>query len=461
MKSNRLKLDFSIPDSKGRQIFLEEYLKSPQFSKKPLTSEELEMCGNYILWGRDIDGKNSVQKKIVQIDTRNKTWNQQEAESLEALLESPTFNENNIVSEKEPPRKVIKEVFSREQALKECPEELKETFINLFKLIDTLDLITNYYDLLHGKRKNPPREELLKNFTEEEQEELKERATHLNQFSYLKMRHQLVELRKEQFSIRDSYKIAIRKDPMYNFVQLPVTQVLDADIGIYPLGFKYEGNSLSETIFRGRDDIIPENFSEKQLDSISKFYWKKTKDFQEKGKENFFDFRNQEHLYNLVLLLGELEESFRREEENKDISNVENTTKNFLDTFWYYVEFSQLEDIYMDILNLKIKKEKNQDIADFINQKYGKSYTSNYISTIFKQKIIKKISDGALFHFELMGLIYFKEEFKTCNTCGKTLLKTSENFVKKERSKDGFTNRCKKCDKVERQKKKLKMEGKI
>ena len=60
-----------------------------------------------------------------------------------------------------------------------------------------------------------------------------------------------------------------------------------------------------------------------------------------------------------------------------------------------------------------------------------------------------------------MGLIYFKEEFKTCNTCGKTLLKTSENFVKKERSKDGFTNRCKKCDKVERQRKKLKMEEKF
>ena len=125
-----------------------------------------------------------------------------------------------------------------------------------------------------------------------------------------------------------------------------------------------------------------------------------------------------------------------------------------IETFKYYAAISELSDIYQEILELKIKKKKNQDIANFINQKYGKSYTSNYISTLFKQKIIKKITETAAHHQQIVEAIFFPEEFKTCNTCGKTLLRCSDNFVRKERSKDGFTNRCKVCDKEERKRKK-------
>jgi hypothetical protein len=57
--------------------------------------------------------------------------------------------------------KVVKEVFSREKALAECPSELVDDFKNLFREIDELDLTLNYYDLEHGKRKKPPREELV------------------------------------------------------------------------------------------------------------------------------------------------------------------------------------------------------------------------------------------------------------------------------------------------------------
>ena len=35
---------------------------------------------------------------------------------------------------------------------------------------------------------------------------------------------------------------------------------------------------------------------------------------------------------------------------------------------------------YSEILDMKIRKVKNIDIADIINKKWGKSYTANYIS---------------------------------------------------------------------------------
>ena len=444
---NRLRLDFTIPTLEERVKFIEEYVKKEDFKKKPLTSEELEMCGNYLLWGKDSSGKNAVQKKEVQIETRNKTWSrEQENESLETLLESPTFNENNIVIPTAARPKVQKEVFSRSKALASCPEELKPVFTDLFKRIDRLDLLLNYYDLAHGKRKNPPREELLKRFSSEEQLELKEESTHLNQFAYLKLRHQLVELRKEQFSLRDSYSFTIRREPIYNYAPVPTSRILDTDIQVFPLGFLYPDQKISQLVFQPLEQLIPQNFSQSDLEKISTFYWDKRK-LEEKKEKEFFDFREIEHVYNFLLEYIDFEDSVALKE-------IESTTQFLIKTFEYYAAISNLSNIYKEILELKIKKKKNQDIANYINQKYGKSYTSNYISTIFKQKIIKKITETAAHHQLIIESIFFPEEFKTCNTCGRTLLKCSDNFVRKERSKDGFTNRCKSCDKEERKRKK-------
>jgi hypothetical protein len=100
---------------------------------------------------------------------------------------------------------------------------------------------------------------------------------------------------------------------------------------------------------------------------------------------------------------------------------------------------------------MKLKKIKNTDIALEINKKWKKTYTPNYISTIFRQRIIPKINEAAAYHEKLVSNIFFEEEFKTCTGCGKTLLRDTDNFTRKSRSKDGFTSRCKHCEKEARQ----------
>ena len=101
---------------------------------------------------------------------------------------------------------------------------------------------------------------------------------------------------------------------------------------------------------------------------------------------------------------------------------------------------------------MKLKKRKNSDIAYDINHKWKKAYTANYISTIFRQRIIPKINEAAAYHEKIIENLCFPEEFKTCTCCGRTLLKDSINFTKKSRSKDGFTARCKRCEKQARTK---------
>ena len=101
--------------------------------------------------------------------------------------------------------KIKKEVFSRKEALDNCPENLRQDFINLFQVIDRTELMINLYELAHGRREKPPRDQLLSKFTEEEQETMREKVSHWNQYRYLKMRHELVELRREQYILRDSF----------------------------------------------------------------------------------------------------------------------------------------------------------------------------------------------------------------------------------------------------------------
>lgn len=440
---NRLKLNFQLSTNEERAAFLEEYLSKEPFISKPPTEDELEMMGNYLLWGKDpVTGLNAKQAGLCDIETKHGTWDKNSnIESLEGLMEQPTFNEASLLSFESAPSKTKRDVFSRKEALAECPEYLRETLTDLFQRIDRTDLAINYYDLAHGKRKNLPRPELLNKFSEEEQKELEEWAAKWNQYAYLKQRHQLVEMRREQYVIRDSFKetLLVERD-----VVVPAAPPeLDADIAVLPLGLQ-GGQMVQKMLFRPWPSLIPTNYSEEELQIISDFYWEKQR-FTPAANQFFIDFRELEHVYQLFLQFFDLEDAA----DAADV-RVESNLRQLLDTLNFYIDRAELTELHKEILDLKMKKVRNTEIAPLVNKKWGKSYTPNYISTIFRQHIIPRINEAAAFHEKIVSNLFFEEEFKTCTGCGETLLICAENFTRKCRSKDGFTSRCKKCEKAAR-----------
>ena len=62
---------------------------------------------------------------------------------------------------------------------------------------------------------------------------------------------------------------------------------------------------------------------------------------------------------------------------------IENQIGSLIKTLWFYIEMAEITEVQREILDLKMKHVCNQDIAFTINKKWGKSYTTNYISTIF------------------------------------------------------------------------------
>lgn len=438
---NRLNLDWALSTAKERTQFLNTYIQSETFSKRPPTEEELETMANYVLWGQDSDGLNSDQRKEIQLPRRNATWSAQNLESLDELLESPTFSESSLYQLGDAAPKKVREVFSRERIRASLNQKELKPFEELWRQIDETELIINFFEEEKGKRKNPPRESLLRRFNEEEQRTLRARSSQLNQFSYLKLRHLLVELRRQQYTLRDCYL-----PPTIGFAapappppeETPIQ--FEDNVPVFPLGV------VGEIWFKDFQELIPKSFSEADLKKISTQYWRKKE--EEKTSSLYFDFRELEPVYQLFLEL----EDFQEEEKHKEDDLPSNS--KLIDTLWFYVRQADLSDIHRLILELKISKTKNQDIADKINREFGKNYTANYISTIFRQKIIPAINEAAIYHERVVGALFFEEEFKVCSCCGRTLLRDPINFVRRSRAKDGLSNHCKKCDKEERERKK-------
>ena len=437
--ANRLHLDFSIPGTQERKDFVDEYIQRPEFIRVPLTEDELETIANYILWGKDSDGLNATQRGEIQ----NKTWQRDDTESLDAMMESPTFNEASLRRPTEARTRIAREVFDRDEALAQCPSHMRPVFEELFTRIDRLEMQIHFYEFAHGKRKEEPRASLLRKFTEEEIDSARIVAASWNQYKYLKQRHLIVELRREQFTLRDSYiEKHMRHTPPEPDLD-PVNLDFGAEIPVFPIGLL--GEPFSNLVFKPQTELNPYTYTEDEIDTLIRHYWSKK---QQSRPQLFFDFGELEHVYELFGQLNELEEDL-------DVLPIESNLKKLLDTLRYYIALTDLTEVQAEILDLKINKVKNQDIADQINKKYGKSYTANYISTIFRQKIIPQINETAQFHALIIENMCFEENFKKCNSCGEWLLIDAQNFVRKSRSKDGFSTKCKKCDRADRQKKKV------
>lgn len=433
---NRLKLDWKLESAIDRANFISTYVV--QFPD--LTPKEASTIADYLLWGKDENGV--PIGKDTSLETK---WTKpNEAESLDAVLENPALSNAQLYALNDAVvLKKGRDVFNREEARKEAPVFLQQTFEELWKTIDEIELEINFYELRVGKREKPPRDELLNRFTDEEVERISARSQKLNQYGYLKLRGRIKELRTEQFTIRDSYRSTFN---ITQSVYSPKNNsfVFDCDIQVLPLGIK-EG-AVGDVVFNTKFD--PGALSEEQLRLINELVWRKKKI---NPNMQVFDFRELDAVYHLYLFKEEFDERL----EQVEIDHiVENNLANLLETLHFYEQIADLTDIQREILRLKEKKDKNADIASYINKKYGKSYTANYISTIFKQKIIVKINEAVKLHQDTIENCFFKENFKQCTDCGRILLLDGRNWVKKARSKDGFQSRCKRCERELRQKKK-------
>ena len=89
---------------------------------------------------------------------------------------------------------------------------------------------------------------------------------------------------------------------------------------------------------------------------------------------------------------------------------------------------------------------QNIQIQQLLEQKHNISYTVEYISSLWRNKIPELIAGVA--EEEYLNWYYTHKEkgtFKKCNRCGKVKLAHNKYFSKNKSSKDGWYSICKEC----------------
>ena len=209
-----------------------------------------------------------------------------------------------------------------------------------------------------------------------------------------KLRKQLIEMRKDQYVIKGSYK-----KPIYSMNLIKSASKID----------------LSEKVKEDKDNgTVSSN-----------------------GLINFF---NEKYISALLCNYSKLKED-SWDKFNNDMK-------------WMMMDLDVLVDnalkekypLYYDIVIYKIDGKQNAEIQQLLYEKHGIKHSVEYISCLWRNKIPKLIAEQAqkdwlIWHytFEDYG------KWKRCSRCGQIKLAHNYFFSKNKTSRDGYYSICKEC----------------
>ena len=209
-----------------------------------------------------------------------------------------------------------------------------------------------------------------------------------------KLRKQLIEMRKDQYVIKGSYK-----KPIYSMNLIKSASKID----------------LSEKVKEDKDngtvssDGLINFFNEKHISALLCNY--------SKLKEDSWDKFNNDMKWMMMYL---------------DVL-VDNALK-------------EKYPLYYDIVIYKIDGKQNAEIQQLLYEKHGIKHSVEYISCLWRNKIPKLIAEQAqkdwlIWHytFEDYG------KWKRCSRCGQIKLAHNYYFSKNKTSRDGYYSICKEC----------------
>ena len=394
------KLDFSLTTAEERN----QYIQSNNLSA--LTPKQLELCANYILYGKDKTGKSEVDKKNIYINTKYNSYAQRRPESLDSLMENPNFDEG-ILTRVNKHNKIVKPTIDRKKDA-DIPT-IQDMWENIDQLQHLLDANT-------GKIDDPT-------------------AKKLTDTQIYRLRHGLIDIRRGQYYLKDIFKPTIGKAVnKLEYIPMPHENEIiwnepDGRYGFAPLGL-IDDNGLGKQVFENVREVgyCPDLYNRKA--------------------EKIIDFRNPNHIYQLFehyedLLCG--------------ATHPDNLFGNIARTLDWYIGQANLREQHYIIIAMKKKKCTNKQINKVLTEKCGTTHSENYISTIWTQKICKEIATAAKLHYEAFLARDDDGAWKKCNVCGAIKLRTNAYFVKKNHTGDGLSGRCKCCDRIYRLRRKEKL----
>ena len=528
----KIQLDFSKSSLSDRLEVANRYANAN------LSAKNCKHIADYILWSRDENGTCISKNEDFELSSK---WSASQPDSMEAIMEAETHIPNFHVVGEIPPTLVRKQKFSRAEAL---GSPLAPHFKALFEEIDRLDVLIAF---AMGKE---PREELVNRIEPSCLFALRAKAAELSPKELQRARHDLVDLRTEQYELRDSYKPQLRN------AKQPIGKVELAPLEIEPLGLwaeptttlgkflwadeptppanEEERAKLAQALKRllartckhtttqtqtqnslhdGLHERAVENLSHatartceqtSKQDAIGQENSSKTDEREVKIGSNAtarssrqdtkqtqieeHSCQNEDGLHERAvektshdsdyLHEREVKNSYQNHEravtfdlrdpnswlqllpyyntiynaklEAEERHDIESEAPALWNTIQYYFDRALMQAEYRLIVEMKSENWRNEDINNELRRRNLKTFSVNYISTIYKKRIPKLLAQAVEAHYELALALDQPDEWKRCSKCGKLLHLDSNHFRRLGKSKDGFVGSCKQCDKKKR-----------
>ena len=382
---------------------------------------ELEQMASYILYGKDENGLNAVQRKeTTDSEKRYSTYTRnsdKKMQSLDAILDNPLADQQSLKPVEE------RYVYVKKKPTIHKPKYDKKTG----ELIDIGDAdvpgMTELWDciarlekvLAVGEGRLPPDED-----------------TELITDSYklYKLRHQVADMRLHQYYLKEAYKPTIH----FVAVQHPQPQFYnwDSDAAYWMTFDEWQRklhNSYLTSISHNLEDYeTRENPYTHELE----IKWV--------VRQHTFDWENPLHIRYLIKYYSDLAMQF--------YDNVYAWGHTLVKDFDRYQDMANLTPVRQFILTRCIDKASYAQISQELQENFGLRYNETHLATILHKEIPEKIATAAKkYRLELDTPLSQK---KKCFRCGRYFPRDYLFFGSNRGRKDGLASNCKECEKKRR-----------
>lgn len=376
------------------------YLSNIDLSQ--LTPKDIELCTDYVLYGKDQDNLSPVDRGEIYIKTKYNSYSKSEPVSLEGLMEQPTFDEG-VFAEHKNIYKKVKPSIDKEKC-KDIP--------GMKELWETIEMLDHKLKVYQGKEAPKPGEDI----------------PPINSKQLYHMNHQLIEMRKDQYLLKDTKfpEMQVQHNFGNYFVSPSETHLT---YPVFPCGVVKEERDPAFTLPYHNGIEFKSVDIEGEVKKLNEL------------AHPYINFLDKEHIYQLITHYQEI----------KDYAALypDSLLNNLIWTLDFYVEKANLSPQQLIIVEGKKLHKLNKEICEDLMEELGIYHQENYISTIWN-KITGLIAAAADLNYDEWCCKDYDQAWKRCVQCGRILLRDSRNFVRKTKASDGLANRCKVCDQEKR-----------
>ena len=408
-------LDFSIVRDTDRLAAVQDILDTLPTDPSPT---ELEQMASYILYGKDENGKNSIQRnETIDKDKRYKSYKTKDdkVQSLDEMMEVPGFDEQQLRSAyKRDSYTAPKPFIAKPKYDKKTGEIIDPGDSDVPGMIEQWEIIDRWQrmlDIAQGKIAPNEGDTIVS-----------------DPYRIYQLKHNLIDIRKHQYYLKDSAK------PTLHFQNLDHPK---------PQFYDWSGDAfywISKDQWQNRVD---HSYTSRVSRNIA--------DYETRGEgdtlevkwvvcQHTFDWENPKHIRALLNHYCTLYEALR--------DKLNTYGRTLLWDFDRYCSLCDFSELRLFLINLRKQGMAYEDILDEMRAKYAMEYSPNYLVTIVNTEVPNKIAKVA----KMLRLQQETppENCKKCIHCGRILPMDPLFFSRNNTHKDGLSNTCKECDRETR-----------